>query len=240
MDFDFTEDQNSLRDAVRRYVDKDYGFDQRRAIVKAGGFSREAWNALAGLGLTALAVPEAHGGLGFGPAEAMVVMEELGRGLVMEPYAQGGLVAPAVLAHAGDEVQGDWLPRIAGGDALVVLAHQERKARYRLDVCDTVATADHRLTGAKSVVPAGDAADAFIVPARTSRCTSSRRTRPASRCAGTRCTTARAPRSSRSRTRRPRCWSARTTAWPCWNTPSTSPSPRRRPRRSARWTASSR
>ena len=64
MDFDFTEDQNSLRDAVRRYVDKDYGFDQRRAIVKAGGFSREAWNALAGLGLTALAVPEAHGGIG--------------------------------------------------------------------------------------------------------------------------------------------------------------------------------
>ncbi|TXD80233.1 acyl-CoA dehydrogenase family protein, partial [Mitsuaria sp. TWR114] len=83
MDFDFTEDQNSLRDAVRRYVDKDYGFEQRRAIVRAGGFSREVWNALAGLGLTALAVPEAHGGLGFGPVEAMVVMEELGRGLVM-------------------------------------------------------------------------------------------------------------------------------------------------------------
>ena len=166
MDFDFTEDQNSLRDAVRRYVDKDYGFEQRRAIVRAGGFSREVWNALAGLGLTALAVPEAHGGLGFGPVEAMVVMEELGRGLVMEPYAQGGLVAPAVLAQSGEDAQGEWLPRIAGGEALVVLAHQERRARYRLEVCDTLATADHRLTGLKSVVPAGDAADAFIVPAR--------------------------------------------------------------------------
>ena len=167
MDFDFTDDQISLRDAVQRYVEKDYGFEHRRAIVKAGGFSREAWNGLAGLGLTALAVSEAHGGLGFGPVEAMVVMEELGRGLVMEPYAQGALVAPAVLARAPEAVQADWLPRIAAGDALVVLAHQERRARYRLDLCDTLASADHRLSGLKSVVPAGDQADAFIVPART-------------------------------------------------------------------------
>lgn len=166
MDFDFTEDQHSLRDAVRRFVDKDYGFEQRRAIVRAGGFSRPAWDGLVGLGLTALAIPEAHGGLGFGPVDAMVVMEELGRGLVMEPYAQAALVAPAVLRHADDAVQADWLPRIAAGDALVVLAHQERRARYRLDVCDTIATADHRLTGAKSLVPVGDQADAFIVPAR--------------------------------------------------------------------------
>lgn len=167
MDFDFTEDQVSLRDAVRRYVDKDYGFEQRRAIVRGGGFSRPAWEALAGLGLTALAVPEAHGGLGFGPVEAMVVMEELGRGLVLEPYAQGALIAPAVLREAPPDAQAAWLPRIAAGDALVVLAHQERSARYRLDVCDTLATPDHRLTGHKSLVPAGDQADAFIVPART-------------------------------------------------------------------------
>lgn len=166
MDFDFTDDQISLRDAVQRYVEKDYGFEHRRGIVKAGGFSRETWNGLAGLGLTALTVSEAHGGLGFGPVEAMVVMEELGRGLVMEPFAQGGLVAPAVLARAPEDVQADWLPRIAAGDALVVLAHQERRARYRLDVCDTLASVDHRLSGLKSVVPAGDQADAFIVPAR--------------------------------------------------------------------------
>lgn len=166
MDFDFTEDQVSLRDAVRRWVDKDYGFEQRRAIQRSGGFSRDAWSGLASLGLSALAVPEAHGGLGFGPVEAMVVMEELGRGLVLEPYAQGGLVAPALLAVAPEAVQADWLPRIASGDALVVLAHQERAARYRLDVCETRATADHRLSGTKSLVLAGDRADAFIVPAQ--------------------------------------------------------------------------
>lgn len=164
MDFDFNEDQESLRDAVRRWVDKDYDFARRHAIVKAGGFSREAWDGLVGLGLTGLAVPEDQGGLGFGPVEAMVVMEELGRGIVMEPFAQAGLIAPIVLAHAPTEVQSAWLPKIAGGEALVVLAHQERGARYRVDQPTTRAEGQV-LTGAKSLVPAGDQADAFIVPA---------------------------------------------------------------------------
>lgn len=168
MDFDFTEDQESLRDAVRRWVDKDYDFERRRAIVKAGGFSREAWDGLVGLGLSALVVPEAHGGLGLGAVDAMVVMEELGRGIVMEPFAQAALVAPAVLAQAPEAVQTQWLPRIAGGEALVVLAHQERGARYQLDKVATVADGAS-LSGSKSLVAAGDTADAFIVPARSGK-----------------------------------------------------------------------
>jgi alkylation response protein AidB-like acyl-CoA dehydrogenase len=165
MDFDFSEDQEALRDAVRRFVDKDYTFDRRTKIEHTGGFDRGAWDGLAGLGLTALAVPEAHGGLSFGPVEAMVVMEELGRGLVMEPVAQGALIAPALLGHAPDELQAAWLPRIAAGEALVVLAHQEAKSRYRLSQVATRAV-DGKLTGVKSLVPVGDVADAFIVPAR--------------------------------------------------------------------------
>jgi alkylation response protein AidB-like acyl-CoA dehydrogenase len=165
MDFDFTEDQESLRDAVRRWVDKDYDFSRRHAIVKAGGFSQEAWNGLIGLGLTGLLVPEAHGGLGFGAVDAMVVMEELGRGIVMEPYAQAALIAPTVLALAPDAVQAQWLPKIAGGEALVVLAHQERAARYDLSKVSTKVNGN-KLTGSKSLVAAGDKADAFIVPAQ--------------------------------------------------------------------------
>lgn len=153
MDFDFTEDQQALRDAVQRFVDKDYAFERRHQIARAGGFDRGVWEGLAGLGLTALAVPEAHGGLGFGPVEAMVVMEELGRGLVLEPVAQGVLIAPAVLRHAPDALQAAWLPRIAGGEALVVLAHQEARSRYRLNQVATRAV-DGRLTGVKSLVPA--------------------------------------------------------------------------------------
>jgi alkylation response protein AidB-like acyl-CoA dehydrogenase len=171
MNFDFTEDQESLRDAVRRWVDKGYDFERRRAITRAGGFDRSAYRELAELGLTGLYVPEAHGGMGFGPVDAMIVMEELGRGIVMEPLAQGALVVPTALQRAPQAVQAEWLPRIASGEALVVLAHQERAARYRLNHVEAAATqtADGwTVTGAKSIVPAGDQADAFIVPARVS------------------------------------------------------------------------
>jgi alkylation response protein AidB-like acyl-CoA dehydrogenase len=168
MDFDFSDDQVSLRDAVARWVDKGFSFERRHGIAKAGGATRDVYNELAELGLTALAVPEAHGGMGFGPVEAMVVMEELGRGLVNAPLAQGALMAPALLAHAPEALQAAWLPKIADASALVVLAHQERGARYHLDRVATRARAQgssHVLRGVKSVVPAGDEADAFIVPA---------------------------------------------------------------------------
>jgi alkylation response protein AidB-like acyl-CoA dehydrogenase len=168
MDFDFSDDQVSLRDAVARWVDKGFSFERRHGIAKAGGQTRAVYAELAELGLTALAVPEAHGGMGFGPVEAMVVMEELGRGLVNAPLAQGALMAPALLAHGPEALQAAWLPKVADASALVVLAHQERAARYHLDRVATRAIAGpggHRLTGTKSVVPAGDEADAFIVPA---------------------------------------------------------------------------
>jgi alkylation response protein AidB-like acyl-CoA dehydrogenase len=107
--------------------------------------------------------------MGFGAIEAMVVMEELGRGLVNAPYAQAALVAPTLLSYAGPDLQAAWLPKIAEGAALVVLAHQERHARYALQRVATRATqvgGGWRLSGTKVVVPAGDEADAFVVPAR--------------------------------------------------------------------------
>lgn len=169
MDFDFSDDQEQLRDAVRKWVDKGYDFERRRRIEAAGGFSREAWDELAGLGLGGLYIAEDDGGLGMGPMAGMVVMEELGRGIVAEPFAQA-LISGALLSHHADAaLKGDWLARIAGGEALVVLAHQERKARYRLDVCETRAEAagdGWTVSGTKSLVPAGDQADAFLVPAQ--------------------------------------------------------------------------
>ena len=172
MDFDFSDDQEMLRDSVRKWVDKGYDFERRRGIVKSGGFSRDAWRDIADLGLTGLYMPEAQGGMGFGPIDAMVVMEELGRGLVLEPFAHGALIAGGVVAaHAPEAAQSAWLPKIASGEALVVLAHQERAARYRLEHVATSAKqagTGWTVTGAKSIVPVGDKADAFIVPARVS------------------------------------------------------------------------
>jgi alkylation response protein AidB-like acyl-CoA dehydrogenase len=168
MDFNFTDDQEQLRDAVRKWVDRSYGFERRRAISKAGGFDRGAYQELAELGLTGLYVSEEHGGMGMGPVEAMVVMEELGRGIVLEPLGQTLLASGLLGAYAGEDVKKQWLPKIASGEALVVLAQQERRNRYDLDRCETQAAQQGggwRVTGSKSVVPAGDQADAFIVPA---------------------------------------------------------------------------
>jgi alkylation response protein AidB-like acyl-CoA dehydrogenase len=168
MDFDFSDDQEQLRDAVRKWVDKGYTFDRRREITNAGGFDRAAYTELAELGLSGLYVSEAHGGMGMGPVEGMVVMEELGRGIVMEPIQQA-LIAGAVLeGYAPEALKSDWLPKIAGGEAIVVLAQQERKGRYNISKCDSQAQQQEgqwHITGTKSVVVVGDHADAFLVPA---------------------------------------------------------------------------
>ncbi len=173
MDFDFSTEQESLRDAVRRWVDKGFPFERRHALARAGGATREVWAELAALGLSGLSVAPEHGGLGLGAVEPMVVGEELGRGLVNAPFAHAALIAPALLAAAPAALQQAWLPRMADGSVLVLPALQERSARYQS--CHVATRAAHseaatggwRLSGAKGVVPAGDEADAFIVPART-------------------------------------------------------------------------
>jgi len=168
MDFDFSDDQEQLRDAVRKWVDKGYNFERRRAGVKAGGFARAAFNEMAELGLCGLYIPETLDGMGMGPVEGMVVMEELGRGIVLEPLAQSLIAGGVLSGYAPEAVKSVWLPKVASGAALVVLAYQERAARYQLDVCEAkaaVAAVGYALTATKSIVPAGDQADAFIVPA---------------------------------------------------------------------------
>ena len=169
MDFDFSDDQVQLGDAVRKWVDKAYTFERRQSIEKAGGFSRDAWNEIAELGLCGLYIPEVDGGLGMGPVEGMVVMEELGRGIVLEPLTQSLIAGGVLSGYADAATKAAWLPKIASGEALVVLAYQERAARYQLDVCEAKATqapGGYVLNAIKSVVPVGDQADAFIVPAK--------------------------------------------------------------------------
>jgi alkylation response protein AidB-like acyl-CoA dehydrogenase len=173
MDFNFTEDQDQLRDAVQRWVSKDYTFERRNRIVAdgngKGGFDAGVYQELAGLGLTALAVDEAHDGMGMGAVEAMVVMEELGRGMVMEPLAQAFIAVRVLAQYADSAVQKAWLPKIASGEALVSLAYQESASRYKLDVCKATASkasGGYALTGQKISVLAGDVASAYLVSAK--------------------------------------------------------------------------
>ena len=87
MDFNFKEEQLQFADALRRWIDKDYGFDVRHRIVhSASGVSDVAWDTLTELGMLALPVPEAQGGFDGNAVDMLVVMQELGRSLVVEPY----------------------------------------------------------------------------------------------------------------------------------------------------------
>ncbi len=168
MDFEFTEDHESLRDAVRRFIDKVYTFEHRKAIVAQGGFDRSAYASLAELGLTGLCISDTHGGMGMGPVECMVVMEELGRGIALEPLAQTLMCSVLLENFAPDSLKQAWLPAIASGEKIVVLASQERKARYDIIKCDakaTLALTEYTLSATKNIVSIGDHADAFIVPA---------------------------------------------------------------------------
>jgi alkylation response protein AidB-like acyl-CoA dehydrogenase len=171
MNFDFSDDEQQLREAALRWVERGYTFERRRAIEKSGGFSAEVWGELAELGLLGLGTSEDDGGMAMGPVAAMLALEALGRGLVLEPVAAVALVAASVIARSPAQERANWAPRIASGEARVVLAYQERAARYRLAHVDTKAVAAGAawtLSGTKSIVPIGDQADAFIVSARVS------------------------------------------------------------------------
>jgi hypothetical protein len=171
MDFTFNDEQQQFADALRRYLDKSYGFEARQAIVRsASGVSDTHWAAFTELGLTALPVPEAQGGFNGGPIDMLVVMQELGRALVVEPYWATAVGIEALrLAGTGQGEDASLLERAAQGEIKLAVAFHEPHARYDLFAIETTASGQgeqQALTGAKSVVLHGAQADAWIVPAR--------------------------------------------------------------------------
>ena len=174
MDFNYTDEQNALRDTLSRFIAKDYPFEARRALAKsADGFSRDHWKQFADLGLLALPFPEDFGGLNGNAVDTMLVMEAFGRGLVLEPYLATAVVAGGLIRDAGSAAQKEaLLPAIAGGELMLALAHYERGARYEVSRVDTAAKADGsgwKLSGAKGVVLGGGAADKLLVSASTGK-----------------------------------------------------------------------
>ncbi|MCC8397086.1 acyl-CoA dehydrogenase [Paraburkholderia sp. MMS20-SJTR3] len=172
MDFTFNDEQQQFADALRRYLEKNYGFDARQAIVRSeAGVSATHWAAFTELGLTALPVPEAHGGFNGGPIDMLVVMQELGRALVVEPYWATAVGIEAIrVAGTGDGADGALLERAAQGECRLAVAFHEPHARYDLFDVATSASGSQdgeaTLSGTKSVVLHGAQADYWIVPAR--------------------------------------------------------------------------
>lgn len=169
MDFNFNPEQLQFGDALKRWIARDYGFEARRAIVHSRqGVSDAAWATLAELGMTALPVPEEQGGFSGTAVDMFVVMQELGRGLVVEPYFATVLGAE-FLRHGGLHPQ--LLERVAGGDVKLACALGERQSRHDLRDIVTRAEPDGDgfvLNGEKKVVLHGAQAGMLVVSARSS------------------------------------------------------------------------
>lgn len=173
MNFDLSDEQSLFKDAIDKLVQKLYGFEQRREYAaQSEGWSRNVWSQLAEQGFLALPFDEAHGGLGYGPVEMMLVMEAVGRGLLLEPYLGSVVAAGAALrAGASEAQQAEWIPDVATGETVLALATTEKQSRYRLNDVALTATPQgesFHLSGTKIAVRHGDTANRLLVTARTS------------------------------------------------------------------------
>ena len=173
MNFDFTEEQTMIKDSVSRFVRDEYDFDTRRSIIDSEeGISRKFWTMFAELGWLSVPFAEEYGGFGGSVEDIAAVMEELGKGIVVEPYAStvvvfGGLLSASDNSALKEEV----IPTVIDGSCMGSFACVEAQSRYELsDVATTAVAADggYTINGEKTVVANGGTANKFVVSARTS------------------------------------------------------------------------
>jgi alkylation response protein AidB-like acyl-CoA dehydrogenase len=173
LNFEFSDEQRQLHDVVERYLGEQYAFDRYQAIKRsAAGWDPEVWRGLADLGVLAITVPAAQGGLGFGPLETLAMMGDCGRSLLLEPVLSSAIIATAALRVFTDEASAaELLTAMATGGKIAALAHFESDARFESQWVTTRAQRvgeRYRLDGHKGVVMHAGAADTLLVSARTS------------------------------------------------------------------------
>ena len=173
MDFSFSDEQTLLQESVSRFITNDYGFESRQKHSRSdAGYSLENWRTFAELGWLGVPFSENHGGFGGGAVETMLMMEEFGKGLVVEPYLATVVACGSALNGFGSEAQkSSFIPQIIDGSKLWALAFAEPQGRFNLADLTTTATASngsYLLSGHKSVVINGPNANFFIVSVRTS------------------------------------------------------------------------
>ena len=173
MNFDFSEEQTMIKDSVSRFVREEYDFDTRRKIINSDeGMSREFWSMFAELGWLSVPFAEQYGGFGGAVEDIAAVMEEMGKGIVVEPYASTVVVFGGLLsASTNDALKSEVIPTIIDGSCLGSLASVEAQSRY--EMCDVATTATpcdggYSISGEKTVVANGGTANRFVVTARTS------------------------------------------------------------------------
>ena len=172
MDFDLSEEQRLLKESVDGLLGDSYDFEQRRKyMAEKGGWSKSIWSKLAEQGLLGLPFPEDDGGFGAGAVETMIVMEALGKALVLEPYLPTVVIAGGFLRRGGSaEQKAAHIPGIIDGGKTFAFAQLEKNSRYDLSDVSTSAKkkgAGWVIDGEKFVVLNGETADMLVVTART-------------------------------------------------------------------------
>jgi len=171
MDLSYTETQDMLRDTLARFLTDTYSFDSRSKMIESpAGRDPGIWKALASeLGLTSAPFAEAHGGMGGGAIENMIVMEELGRVIAVEPWLQTVIAGGGALSAAGGGLAEATIARIIAGDCLIAFAYAEPQGRYNLADIATTARKDgagYVINGHKAVVYAAPWATHLLVSVR--------------------------------------------------------------------------
>jgi pimeloyl-CoA dehydrogenase small subunit len=172
VDFNFTEEQEMVRDGLSRLVRESYDMETRRSVVASeSGWRPEIWAQLAELGILGMPFSEEDGGFGGGPVDAMVVMEEFGKGLVVEPFVPTVVCAGGFFKHAGTAAQKEeHIGGIVSGERTYAFAYAEPRGRYDLADLETTAKKDgsgYVLNGHKAVVIGAPWASHLVVTART-------------------------------------------------------------------------
>src|ERR1700722_14292835 len=172
MDFDLTEEQRLLKESVDGLLTDAYDFDARKKyMAEKGGWSKALWGKLAEQGLLGLPFSEADGGFAAGAVETMIVMEALGKALVLEPYLATVVIGGGFLRHGGSaEQKAAYIPDIIEGSKTFGFAQLEKNSRYDLQDVSTSAKKKGEgwvIDGEKFVVLNGETADTLIVTART-------------------------------------------------------------------------
>lgn len=172
MNFDLTEEQQLVVDSVRRFVADRYDLEKRNGYMKGKrGFSDANWQAMAELGWLGLAFGEAEGGFGGNQIDVMLVMEEFGKGMVVEPFLASVVLGGGAVKRGGSvELREKVLPGVIDGTRQLALAMSEEQSRF--DLNDVLTSArdggDHWIVnGQKSMVQNGGSATQLIVSCRT-------------------------------------------------------------------------
>ena len=170
MNFDFSDEQTMLRDSLSRFLNDKYDFNARREIIRSDiGWNPQIWTQFAQMGLMGIAFPEEFEGFGGRASDMLVVMEEFGSSLVVEPYIPTVVLCGQILREVGGDIARGLISDIIAGDLIMAFAHYEPRSRFQLPYVEMTAQKNGQhyiLDGKKAVVLGAPIAKKFIVSAR--------------------------------------------------------------------------